>query len=232
MSDRKPISLQALLNTLRKLEDERVVVGHGYSAAPPSFSTPRPLAEELKSMMDRYDISNIVAGRESGDRRSTSYPCGWSRTDSGLIYVSRQPSWFAQLAQTFPTPGAYTFTYGYASNWTVASPDEDSEEERKRRLFEFENLIDRVSEEPAVKLDNPNSASHPSPDYVGTLTGWRAWVVNDRMLGSVGTKIYWKPRQIIPANCMADEVHSAPRMDCTCGYWSFKSFDFNEEGSS
>lgn len=81
---------------------------------------------------------------------------------------------------------------------------------------------------PAALLEEPkSSAAGRIPDYTHTLVAWRAWLVRSRRLDSLGVDNLWQPRVALPANCvkMDDVNHHSPSMDCTCGYWSFKTLD-------
>jgi hypothetical protein len=78
---------------------------------------------------------------------------------------------------------------------------------------------------PATKITDPAPpVPAKSPDYIGTLTGWRGWEVTDGLLEALGTDFTWEPRQAARARCRHGG-HSAPDRNCACGFWSFKTSD-------
>lgn len=68
----------------------------------------------------------------------------------------------------------------------------------------------------------------PMPDYMEVLTAWRAWDTTKGdgkiLLEGFGTTVTWPPLRQIVAHCN-DSDHAAPRFNCYCGMWAFKSLD-------
>jgi hypothetical protein len=95
-------------------------------------------------------------------------------------------------------------------------------------LAKINKKIKQLREVPAVKLANPKPSTPArlkSPDYVHTLTAWRGWDVKNGMLDGLGVSSKWQPKRADSAFCK-NNTHAAPQMNCGCGYWSFKTFDF------
>jgi hypothetical protein len=203
-----PTSMKDLLEALRKIEEamsDLPTIAKG------------PAKEELKALMDKYDISNAVTG--SG-RRSTSHPSVYERAGSGLILP---------LQPYIPQPLTFSARYWGTSASSIVH-DEDAkriDQERKHRISQFEASITCAASASPIKLDNPGAdrVPSPAPDYIHTLTGWRGWGVRHGMLlHSVGSNFPWTPRKAVPAVCFAgDRAHSSPHVACSCGYWAFKS---------
>ena len=242
MSEQTPITMQKLLETLRALEN----AGSIPNIVVPGSLAPRrrSLADELATLMDNYDLSSRLAGGESGARRSTSWPAPampeYAQTDAGLLISSLAESIWKQAANNvlFGSIG-YFMTYGGMSRnmnpfmWPIMD-DQTAEaqrrvaEEAERQLAAFDSLIDQAAAAPVALLADPEPARPPaparSPDYMQTLTGWRGWNVSDGKLESLGMESFWKPRRAIAAQCsVADDDCQAPALDCSCGWWSFKS---------
>lgn len=234
MSD-KPITLQMLREMLRQLDEIPNI-------AWPSIATPRsqrPREETLASLMDRYDLSDRIAGRESGARRSISYPSDYGSTESGLLIREMPNSWNF----TAPQPQYWSYVYGFNGVDESGAETEERrkrlEEEERRKEMEkrlrcntFAQQVDSLSTKSAITLRNPDPQP-TMPDYIETLTGWRVWHVSHGKLESLGVNEWWTPRHAVPARCnrsssLFNHPHGgepSPHNECTCGYWSFKSKD-------
>ncbi len=81
------------------------------------------------------------------------------------------------------------------------------------------------------------------PDYIGILTGWRAWRIGDSgggwVLRGLFADVEWPPREEMRATCyeqlrlspLGMSVHTAPGVGCTCGIHALKrtnDFAFRE----
>lgn len=76
---------------------------------------------------------------------------------------------------------------------------------------------------------------HEVADYTQIITAWRAWAVTPQdgrwLLSALGVGTIWEPHKPMTANCktgpfaLRREEHIAPKSDCSCGIWSFKSDD-------
>lgn len=224
MSD-KPITLAGLMTMLRRLEEDRKGKEMALGLGLDSSSALSSLANgSLKSMLDRFDITERVSGKFGG----------YTKSESGLLVPPMDT-----VQAFFTSPWGYTYRSVATQSFTVAGitayeqTEEDkqsrlkAEQEKERQLLQLESLIDSISSAPSVKLANPNLAptqAQRSPDYMETLTGWRGWAVDHEMLKSVGTFNYWRPHVATHATCYY-EGHESPHFICSCGYWSFKSSD-------
>jgi hypothetical protein len=80
-----------------------------------------------------------------------------------------------------------------------------------------------------TKMEDPK---FKAPDIIGTVEGWRAWVVQKEMprfgvpikLESAVHSFYWTPRQIAVATCdtCGEDV---PGEMCSCGFYSARDLD-------
>jgi hypothetical protein len=83
--------------------------------------------------------------------------------------------------------------------------------------------IAQLKDVPAVKI------AARAPDYVGTLTMWRGWTINDGKLWALGVSIGWEPRKAAKAICRQGGTHHSPEKRCSCGYWGFKTMELLQE---
>jgi hypothetical protein len=230
MSD-KPITLQTLRDMLKALDEIP-------SIAIPAIAKPRfkqPREKTLEMLMDAYDLSSSIAGRQSGDRRSISYPNDYNSTDSGLLIRYPESEW------NFSFTSSCSSVFGFTAHEETEEEKERRqrmedekrrvEEEKKQRCAVFAQQVASLSTKPLISLDNPDP-KFTTPDYMETLTGWRVWSVSHGKLESLGVNEWWKPRRAVPARCNRSSLtlfgnpHSgddSPSHSCTCGYWSFKS---------
>lgn len=179
-------------------------------------------SDKLEVLMDKYDISDLISGRN----RSISYPQSpfvKGEVLFSLPSASFQTSWI----NYYPSPSINNIVWGAGSDTTEdAEATKKREQEQLKKTAKFERLIDKISTSPSELLKDPDPKSpvHRSPDYIQTLTGWRGWDVYDGRLCALRNCIPWEPRKSSKAEC-AYHIHEAPRMECSCGYWSFKSSD-------
>lgn len=116
-----------------------------------------------------------------------------------------------------PQPGVMSSWYPEAPLYP-RTPIETSHQRLKKQIAQ-------AGEEQPVKIEDPEPPKPaPSPDYIGTLTAWRGWSVNDGILTALGTDYDWAPKRAARAKC-EHHSHPAPQMQCSCGFWSFKTLD-------
>lgn len=96
----------------------------------------------------------------------------------------------------------------------------------------------------ALKAAEPYKVQRRMPDYVHTLTAWRAWaIVNEGgwRLKALGMNGVWEPKKVMEAECQkssshlslssafapktSNGKHPAPSFNCSCGIWSFKELN-------
>jgi hypothetical protein len=159
----------------------------------------------LKSLMDKYDISDNIKGKASS--KTTSYPS---------VYSSQPPTFFGGPPMSF----TYQNTTSYANFFTFESEPESVLAEKN---IAFEKSIDSVGKSESVMIDNPTPTIERSPDYTQTITGWRGWTVKGDLLSGLGVNQRWQPKAIIPSLCTVRGCPRCPNVLCNCGYWSFKN---------
>lgn len=235
MSKRRRFDLGQLREMLERLDGERMnaekVLAPFTRQSLTDFTTSL-VNRSVQDLMDRYDIRERIAGSEWRDHES-----------GGLSIKVPLPSWQDMMHSigsfSFPSPFCYMGIDRGSPFDNQAPPTEDAKEAAKRRaekekaelrrresarvafLMRMENAGAREAK--LYKNPNPEPPTAPRiPDYTHTLTGWRAWDVQDGMLVALAWRSPWRARKAAPATCRADD-HSAPQMDCDCGYWSFKT---------
>jgi hypothetical protein len=180
----------------------------------------------LDDLMDKYDV--FAQGNFNHNHGTPEFPVYGPEPTS-------PPSWL---------PGGAHVTYGILQpllqQWPIAYvqgigipedpeafpelpvPIETPHDRLKARLA-------RLSAAAPAMIEDPNPpALSPSPDFVHTITAWRGWEFTSGMLEALGTEAKWEPRRAPRANCIHSS-HAAPKFDCSCGYWSFKTFDLLQE---
>jgi hypothetical protein len=198
------------------------------------FCTPR---SPLDLLMDKYDVARLndyknVSARENPvlakPITSYSFPShsGGSLMNQPMTYSQWSPITYIPMSNW---PSLYSYVYGFQGETdSGADPSVPVESPHTKLKTKIANLGNVAPE----KVANPTpQVPEKSPDYMHTLTGWRAWRVGWNMLQSIGTDSHWQPKQALKANCI-HKTHSAPQAKCTCGFWSFKNLDILNEALS
>lgn len=244
MSKRRRFDLGQLREMLERLDSERMnaekVLAPFTRQSLTDFTTSL-VNRSVQDLMDRYDIRERVAGSEWRDHESGGLSIkvplpSWQ--DMGYNISSLPPTFYSMSADTASPP-----TYGCidrGSPFDNQAPSAETAEEAAKRRAEQEKAelrrresarvtflmrMENVGAREAKLYKNPNPeppAAPRIPDYTHTLTGWRAWDVQDGMLDALAWRSPWRARKAAAATCRADD-HSAPQMGCDCGYWSFKT---------
>lgn len=193
---------------------------------------PNPIGEMVQAKtaldlkMDKFDID-----RDYVNLGTYEFPIWGKRQISDFEFdgMMRMPIQYAPI-----TYGGIARNYS-TTPWWVASPrsmfqvtgveiPEEPKTPPPPPIDHYGNLkgaIAKLTDVRPVKVEAP-PAEQRSPDYVHTLTGWRAWSVDDGYLASVGTDFKWQPKFPLRASCEYKD-HPAPEMDCSCGYWTFRT---------
>lgn len=105
------------------------------------------------------------------------------------------------------------------------------EELRVQTIADLRNTISQFKSISPVRVSPPLRI----PDYTSTLTTWRGWKIRNKRLSGLGRSHVWEPKVAKKAVCMpldwsgSVSCGEAPKIDCSCGYWSFKSLDHMPE---
>lgn len=210
-----PKKLEAFLDALE-------VETHYPSKAPtlPRHGAYKPVGNPaLEKKMDKYDIFNQDGYQNVG---TAEFPVLAREGFSLGITLQALHNMYSQSMWPMYSYGSGTM----APFWVDA--DEAS---AAPAPSPYENLKGTVRQLKAVtpaKLANPAPpVPQKSPDYIGTLTGWRGWEVTDGLLESLGTDVTWEPKVAPKSQCRRAKTshHYGPQKNCTCGYWSFKSLE-------
>lgn len=222
-------SMDTLLRDLQKLENERNKIQQMVDGEPMKRAN-----QSLRTMMDRYDIRDAIKGKDWVQSPIADGVIVHKISFDDLYGLNSTPIWNS----VFPTYGGINRAaqFGF-TGWKMMDPDPEAErkakEQRERDLREWKGRLTVIGEAPAVKLDNPEPEKpkqHRSPDYVHTLTAWRAWGYGQSRLQALGTDHQWKPKRAVKAECSRDYTgHDAPHINCQCGYWSFKTPELMKE---
>ena len=189
---------------------------HFPSGAPKKIIVDMAPRSHLDGLMDKYDL--FVQGNFNHNHGTAEFP----------IYGPREADpWSNSM---YMLGGAFQ-TYGSVSRLRYALqgiqiPTEPQKEDSPTPHDRFKDRVHELEVAKPVKLANPNPAAvaHRAPDYTATMTGWRAWDVSEGLLEAVGNKHRWKPRRVEAAVCRSG-VHEAPKFNCHCGFWSFKTLE-------
>jgi hypothetical protein len=192
----------------------------------------------IEQKMDKYDIFKQAGYQNFG---TAEFPI-WGRIDN-LNGITLQGLQDAYGAASFPTYAGINRGYYMYGTFPLTppmprpmaySPWDDNQAPPPPREPPHDKLkakIARMGTVAPVKIENPKPAppvpAH-SPDYVGTLTAWRGWSVCAGQLEALGCDYDWVPKTANRARCQ-HENHTAPQMECGCGFWSFKTLELLTE---
>ena len=190
---------------------------HFPSGAPKKIIVDMAPRSHLDGLMDKYDL--FVQGNFNHNYGTTEFPIyGPQATDqwSNPMYMPIQ--WGLS---TLPIHRSYA-----AVLHGIQAPTEPEKEDSPTPHDRFKDQVHELEVAKPVKLANPKPAAiaHRAPDYTATMTGWRAWDVSEGLLEAVGNSYRWKPRRAEAAVCRSG-AHEAPKFNCNCGFWSFKTLD-------
>ena len=174
-----------------------------------------PARTELDRKMDKYDIFKQPDYRNLG---TPEFPI-WGKSDPVSPLLSMLQLGYGPAM--FPTYGGINRAlYGMWNDAAAAPPIPSPYEKLKGKVRQLKTVA-------PAKIANPAPPTPAkSPDYVGTLTGWRDWKVEDGRLVALGTDFTWEPKVASRATCRRDgHNHPAPQKNCACGFWSFRTHD-------
>jgi hypothetical protein len=193
-----------------------------YPSKPPKKIVPAPRSA-LDQKMDKYDIFRQGDYQNMG---TPEFPI-WAKpnmNDAIDVY-----SYFYKMPMTTPVWA----TYGgiQRGSFPIQGFDDDTPKIPPQPIeTAYQKLQKRIAQlqtvEP-VKIENPKPAPpmpQKSPDYVGTITAWRGWGICAGQLVALGHDYDWAPKHAQKAKCQ-HESHQAPQLDCSCGFWSFKTLE-------
>lgn len=214
---------------LVRLADERDAQEQYFGFQQPQKRIQKLMNRSLESLMDRYDIREIVAGRD------------WSTHATGGAELKIPLQFEASWPNSWGSPWT---TYGGISRAPVRDETAEEKAAREKAAKEAEEkreaLQRQLRREWARTVCSAAGSAplefHPEPvsearipDYTHTLIGYRVWSVRGGHLSSFGVAHQWQTKVALKAECVQGEVHEAPDTDCECGYWSFKSIDLLAE---
>jgi hypothetical protein len=189
----------------------------------------------IEQKMDKYDIFKQDEYQNIGTKefplwaRKTEFQFGFSGfKDMPDVPGSAWPSYAGINRASYYMYGTWPMTPPRAySPWWDDSPKEPPLPVETPHQKLQKKIASLQSVAPA-KIENPNPAPPipaRSPDYVGTITAWRGWGVDAGKLVALGCDHVWEPKEKERAKCREDNTHPAPKLDCSCGFWSFRTLD-------
>lgn len=196
--------------------------------------------KKLEAFLDALEVETHLPSRKHGAYAPVENPALEEKMDKYDIFkqddyqnvgtsefpvLARKSSDFFQFGQVMYMPmSAYTYAYsGFANSVTTLPPPNAPVESPYDKL---KKKALRLTDVEPSKIANPAPLDPArSPDYIGTLTGWRGWDMNNGQLTALGSDFTWLPKTAAKASCRNDYRHRCPEKNCACGFWSFKSFD-------
>lgn len=172
----------------------------------------------LDVLMDKYDL--FVQGNFNHNHGTPEFPIYGPRQDENVF----MPIFWSTPAMAWSTYGSPNRMNAVLTGIGIPEPEVDPAPPKETAHDRLKNKINQLVGVQAIHLPDHTTSGAPasSPDYVHTLTGWRAWEVSGEMLEALGSQSRWEPRRAPQANCLSHN-HAAPQMSCHCGYWSFKT---------
>ena len=182
----------------------------------------KPPHSPLDGKMDKYDIfkqddyENVGTGEFPVLARKQGFQFGFSGSLSMPAIPQTMWATYGGLQRQM-----YEVT-GFSDD--APTPPGEPVETQHHKLVKQIAQLESVA---AAKIADPKPtppAPAKSPDYVGTITAWRGWAVEDGLLEALGSDFKWPIKHASRAHCV-NEHHPAPQMNCSCGFWSFRSLE-------
>ena len=208
-----PVKLKAFLDSLG-LEVEDVE----------KFCAPKSILDQL---MDKYDLAQLDTCQNMSTHefpvlapKSYSFPS----SSSTPTWSSNQPISYYQMPMM--TPPQWAFAFGISGVTMGVDTANDGEAVVvESPLTKLKNKVASLQNATPVQIpDLTPQAPAKMPDYMHTLTAWRAWGCAGSWLMGLGYDTFWEPRKAQKSRCVKG-THDSPQFNCSCGFWSFKSLD-------
>lgn len=172
----------------------------------------------LDKLMDKYDLFTQLEYRNVG---TPEMPIWAPPEDKGHITMSMLQSMysFATYGSVMRSPMRVPLHY---TAWDMGYEPDPPKETPYEKL---QNRVGRLNSVKPEKIADPKPkppAPPKSPDFVHTITAWRAWDAKNGILEAVGSEHQWIPKVANRAQCK-HYGHKAPQFSCSCGFWSFKT---------